>query len=467
MDISRRQFLKVIVVTAGTLEACSSDVEPPTTVPPPEDNSRYFPQSVASGDPRPDSVVLWTRVDDDDAAADRRLTLEVGLDPIFTVMIASKTNIPALAAHDHNVKVKVAGLNPSTVYYYRFTYEKAGTKLRSRVGRTKTAPAATEDRKVKFVVATCQDFTGRYYNTWQKLVLLGDPDVDFVIFLGDYVYETTGDPSFQTPGAMRTVVFREPEAAIALGTPAAPYYAAQSLSNYRDLYRTFRGDKWLQQAHELYPFVFVWDDHEYSDDCHGDVATYTSGLKDETNLERRRNAELVYFEYVPIDHPGITGDIVDFDSLPRYPDTRIYRDFTMGKHLRLAVADYRTYRPDHLIPEDAYPATVIMDEAALAAAGLSAAFSTDTFAYIDIDDPTYAQTKSLLGLAYKQLASTAGLPDSEIPARSAAVIKGPLSVAYVNAVLSALGATLIDPVGKPRGLAWAHMGKRDLFNRQG
>ena len=161
--------------------------------------ARVFPSSVASGDPRSDSVVLWTRVDDDDASADRLLSLEVALDPVFTVMVASKTNITAAALHDHNVKVKVTGLRPSNVYYYRFTYEKSGKKLRSRVGRTKTAPGTAEDRKVKFVVATCQDFIGRYYNSWQRLVQVADEEIDFIIFLGDYIYETTGDPGFQSP----------------------------------------------------------------------------------------------------------------------------------------------------------------------------------------------------------------------------------------------------------------------------
>jgi alkaline phosphatase D len=466
MGISRRQFLKVIVVTAGTLEACSSDIEypPPVT---PEDTSRFFPQSIASGDPRPESIVLWTRVDDDDVSADRRLTLEVGLDPIFTVMIASKADIPAAALHDHNVKVKVTGLHPSTYYYYRFTYEKNGKKLRSLVGRTKTAPGASEDRKIKFVVGTCQDFIGRYYNSWQRLLSLPDDDIDFVVFLGDYVYETTGDPSFQSPAGSRNVVFREPETAIALGSPDAPFYAAQSLSNYRDLYRTIRSDLILQAVHARYPFVFVWDDHEYSDDCHGAVSTYTSGIKDETNVDRRRNAELAFFEFIPMDHPGASGDVVDFDSLARYPDTRIYRDFAMGKHLRLAVADQRTYRPDHLIPEDAYPGTVVMDEAVLAAAGLGTAFSTDAFAYVNIDDPAYTSQKLLLGIAYAQLAGAAGLAPADVPMRSAAVIKGPLALAYVNAVLSALNSAPIDPAGKPHGLAWVHMGKRDLFNRQG
>jgi len=474
MKISRRNILKAIVVTAGTLEACSSDITqpPPTT---PEDNSRFFPQSIASGDPRPDSVVLWTRVfDEDDPSGDRTLTVEVALDPIFTVLLARKPDVPATALHDHNVKVKITGLQPSTFYYYRFIYEKNGKKLSSYIGRTKTAPGAADGRTLKFAVGTCQDFIGRYYNSWHRLLRLpatpdggADQDLDFVIFLGDYVYETTGDPGFQVPGGTRNVVFREPETAIALSRGDTTYYAAQSLSNYRDLYRAIRSDPFLQMMHESYPFVFVWDDHEYSDDCHGATSTYSDGTKDENNVERRRNAELAFFESIPMDHPGGTADVVDFDGIARYPETRIYRDFTMGKHLRLAVADYRTYRPDHLIPEDAYPGTVVMDAAALAAAGLEATYSSDAYAYVDIDDPAFMSQKTLLNIAYRQLAIAAGLEAADVDARVAAVLKGPIAVAYVNAVLSALGATPLDPTGKPRGLAWVHMGKRDLFSRQG
>jgi alkaline phosphatase D len=474
MKISRRHFLKAVVVTAGTLEACSSE-DPPPTRNVPGDGRRFFPQSVASGDPRPDSIVLWTRVfDEDDPSGDRKLALEVALDPFFTVMVADKSDLPAAVLHDHNVKVKVTGLRPSTYYYYRFIYEKDGKKLGSFVGRTKTAPAADDPRSIKFAVGTCQDFIGRYYNSWHRLWRFpASPDagvtddLDFIVFLGDYVYETTGDPLFQVPDDTRKIVFREPETALALGRGTSTFYAANSLSNYRDLYRAVRSDQFLQMMHENYPFVFVWDDHEFSDDCHGATSTYSEGTQNETTVDRRRNAELAFFEYIPMDHPGAAADIVDFEGLARYPETRIYRDFTMGKHLRLAVADYRTYRPDHLIPEDAYPGTVVMDAAALAAAGLDTTYSSDAYAYVNIDDLAFESQRRLLLVGFVQLATAAGLDGVAAGARGAEVIKGPLAVAYINAVLSAVGSPPIDPTGKPRGLAWVHMGKRDLYSRQG
>ena len=70
--------------------------------------------------------------------------------------------------------------------------------------------------------------------------------------------------------------------------------AAASLSNYRDLYKTYRSDPMLQQVHELFPMIAIWDDHEYSDDCWGDTATYFNGRISEKNAVRRRNAEQSY-----------------------------------------------------------------------------------------------------------------------------------------------------------------------------
>ena len=103
-----------------------------------------------------------------------------------------------------------------------------------------------------------------------------------------------------------------------MGAAGATYFAAQSVSNYRDLYRAFRSDPFLQKAHEQYAFVFVWDDHEYSDDCHGAIAP-TAMEKDETNVDRRRNAEQAFFEYVPLDVPEAPDGTIDVGALPRYP----------------------------------------------------------------------------------------------------------------------------------------------------
>jgi alkaline phosphatase D len=482
MRIHRRTFLQAIVVTAAPVAACrgddSSDVDDRRDAgpleggeagPPPQDGQRFFPQSVASGDPRPDAVILWTRVVDDALPpADRELTLEVSADQAFSSVVVRQSALPAALADDNVLKVKVVGLAPKTIYYYRFIYLKNGA-FASRTGRTKTAPAAGDDVPVRFAVANCQDYVGRYYNSWQYFTQL-EPDLDFIVFLGDYIYETNGDPTFQTTNAARAVAFADSASAIPLVAEGMPFSAAQSLSNYRQLYQTYRSDAFLQKAHERYPFVFTWDDHEYSNDCWGATATYTDGRTDETNVPRRQNAERAFFEYVPLDHPSAAAGVIDTAALPVYPDTRIYRDLAFGKNVRLLVADYRTYRPDHLIPEDAYPGAVVMDQAALAAAHLDTAFSSETFAYVDIEDPAYAGQRAILALAYEQVAGDAGLDADAARTASAKWIQGNLSLAYVNAVLAAIPGTPvppIDPAGKPRGLAWVHMGKRALFGNQG
>ncbi len=459
--LHRRTLLQCIAaVAASTAFGCSKDEEVPTST-----SLEHFPQSVASGDPRSDSVVLWTRaVDPKQPDAATRLSLQVGTDPELRSLVLELDGLQALPAHDHTLKVKVANLQPRTTYYYRFTQELDGQRYTSPVGRTRTAPAQGQDVPVRFVFASCQDFIGRYYNTWQYL-LRRDEDLDFVMFLGDYIYETIGDTSFQTPDESRTVRFSDPASALRRGA-SGQNLAAASVSNYRDLYRTLHSDPILRQVHERYPFIIVWDDHEFSNDSWGSHATYSNGRADEHSDERKRNAEQAFHEYLPLDTTGSGAGAIDVDSVPRYPDTRIYRDFDYGKNLKLLVTDTRTYRPDHLIPEDAYPGTVVMDAAALTATGAAAALSSDLYAYVDIDAAEYASQKQALQQAYQQLALQAGL-GGESAAKAVQHVRGNLALAYVNQILTRLGATPISPTGKPRGLAYVHLGKTDLFNELG
>ncbi|MCP3102000.1 alkaline phosphatase D family protein [Myxococcus sp. K15C18031901] len=467
---TRRTFLQAVVaVAASTTFGCSDDK-------PSADGSSYFPQSVASGDPRPDSVVLWVRaVDPDNASANAPVRLEVATTAEFTSLVLDRS-FTALAEHDHALKVKVTNLSPRTTYYYRFTLEVGGTKYTSATGRTRTAPAAGDDVAVRFAFASCQDYIGRYYNAWQRLLQL-DEDLDFVVFLGDYVYETTGDTSFQSANGQRTVVFSEPEKALRQGTGLAAFYAANSLSNYRDLYKAVRSDKLIQQVHERYPFIVTWDDHEFSDDAWGANATYLDGRAPEEQLERKQNAERAFFEFIPLDNTGAGEGAIDVGAAPVFPNTRIYRDFEFGKNLKLMVADYRTYRPDHLIPEDAYPGSVVLAQEVLAVVGALPLFQSATFAYVDIDAAEHAAQKAALQGAYVQGAMAAGLTQAEATEKVAVWVKGPQALFYVNQVLDAVNKARVaagaqpipkfDPNGAKRGVAYAHMGKSSLFNIQG
>jgi alkaline phosphatase D len=455
--IDRRSFLRLTAVVAAgpALSSCGDDDQPATI------DREAFPQSVASGDPRPDSVVLWTRaLDPDRATEDVSVTLEVATDEGFRSVVAKMSNLVASAGHDHVVKVKVTNLSPRTRYHYRFRAQRGGMAALSPAGRTRTAPAPDDAVKIRFAFASCQDYSGRYYNAWQQLADRDD-DLDFVLFLGDYIYETSGG------GNGRDVVFSEPATALSAGGSQA----ALSLSNYRDLYRTFRSDPALQAVHEKYPFVVIWDDHEFSNDCWGAHATYTNGATDELEVERRRHAEAAFFEHMPIDlTPAAAAGPYDLGATPLYPEARIYRELTFGAFLRLLLTDYRSYRPDHIVPEDAYPGTVFATAAevdALIAAGMASPelkdrLASEELAVVDID--ALPAAKAELVAAATEEATKAGATDAA--ARAAAVVTGTLSLAYVNAVLMARSQPpLANTTG--RGAAFYQLGKRTWFSSTG
>jgi len=178
-----------------------------------------FPASVASGDPRPDSVILWTRAVE--PAMPDALLVEVATDMEFADVVFSQ-DLTASADNGWCVKVRATGLQPYTTYYYRFVCGSGAAMEISPVGRTKTAPTPEMDVPVKYAVVYGQDYIGHYFNTYAKLLNDHDEDIDFVVHLGDYVYETTGDPSFQNPDSERKVEFSDTQGAIRLGSQDDP-----------------------------------------------------------------------------------------------------------------------------------------------------------------------------------------------------------------------------------------------------
>lgn len=374
----------------------------------------FFPQSVASGDPRPNSVVLWTRVVDEERSSEPlELQLTLALDPEMQNRVELDgqrgLTVTAEPAFDHCVKVRVLGLLPGQHYYYQFTYRSDGGVVATRVGRTKTAPAEDADVQVKFAVASCQNFEERWYYAYRLLV---GRELDFVIHLGDYVYES-GNPDATGP---RSVVFGRPEEALELGEGRL---VARSLDNYRDLYRTYRSDPDLQRMHESVPFIAIWDDHEFSNDCHGATGTYDDGRTDETDLARRAAADRAWFEYMPMDdaHPPAT----ELDPSRPFPDDlTIHRSFVFGRHLELSMTDVRRYRPDHVISEDAFPgAMFVRQEQVLSDEGTLP--ETPAVACVDIEE--YPEHAAFL----RQQAETLGF-------RSQGV-SGFLSVPYINTLI--------------------------------
>jgi alkaline phosphatase D len=258
------------------------------------------------------------------------------------------TTLPLMAQYDNTIRHKVTGLNAGTVYYYQFV---AGD-TRSNVARTKTAPAADADvSQLQFAYMTCQDWSINHWGAFANIA--ANENLDFIVHLGDYIYETVG-ASFQSGSVEKLhdqLVL--PDGAYVSGNSGAKY--ANSLADYRYLYKKYRTDSRLQAVHERFPFIAIWDDHEFSDDAWQDAETYEGSFNaDGSDLHqptRRRNANQAWFEFMPAD--------VDFDSAnTTFQNIKIYRDFQFGKLMQLVMTDERLYRSDHVIPESAInPAT--------------------------------------------------------------------------------------------------------------
>ncbi|SSW72568.1 alkaline phosphatase D family protein [Achromobacter agilis] len=340
--MDRRKFLKwgsfltVSTATAGLAGCGGSDDDDDGNAGPspgPVDPARYqYPQGVASGDPRPDSIVLWTRVIGESAAA-VPVRVQLARDEGFSQLLVDAA-VSAEPEWDHTVRHKVTGLDAGANYYYRFV---AGASA-SPVGRTRTAPAENAAvEQLKFAFISCQDWS---VNHWAAFEELAAQDLDFVVHLGDYVYETV-KAGFQN-GAVESA-----HAPLALpdGTARADGAVyATTLADYRTLYRSYRSDPRLQALHARFPIIAIWDDHEFSDDCWQDRQTYAAAEDEIHNTSRRRSASQAWFEFMPAD---VALDIAN----PSFENIRIYRDFRFGSLATLLMTDERLYRADHVIPE--------------------------------------------------------------------------------------------------------------------
>jgi len=306
----------------------------------PADQDRVFPQGIASGDPAPDAILLWTRVEPEGETGPFDVLVEMSDTEDFASITATAT-ISADEIYDHTVRTRVTGLAAFSSYFYRFT----SRDVVSPTGRTKTAPSDDQDVTVRFAFASCQDYVGRYFHAWKALT--DEDPVDFVIYLGDYIYETNGDPLFQESSPDRLIEI--PDGIVVNAETDPPVKAASSLRDYRGIYKQIKADENLRRAHALYPFVCIWDDHEFANDCWSDHSTdFNDAQGDEENPERRHAASQAWSEYQPAN--------VAFDAEAAPPnDLQIYRKFRYGKHVEVFLTDQRSFRDDHVIPEGADP----------------------------------------------------------------------------------------------------------------
>lgn len=307
-----------------------------------------FPLGVASGDPKDSSIVFWTRCVGTAVHTTIPLKLEISTTSGFETILTS-VDLTATATYDFTVRAKVTSLSPATRYYYRFTSGQDS----SPVGTAKTAPAPTSTpTQMKFAWLTCQDWS---INHWAAMDLIAAEELDFMVHLGDYIYETVG-ATFQSGAAEPAHTKITLPNGLPQGGGGSGIYA-NSLEDYRTLYRTYRSDPRLQELHKKFPMIAIWDDHEFSDDCWQDHQTYNNSNVQETT--RRRNANQAWAEYMPVDFGDVSFNLAN----AAYDNIRIYRDFKFGTLMHLVMTDQRLYRDDHTISEQAFAFLTGADQA--------------------------------------------------------------------------------------------------------
>jgi alkaline phosphatase D len=264
-----------LAATAGVAAACAQDIDTP-----PYEGAVAFNHGVASGDPRHDRVIIWTRVTPDQAgpvpvrwivSRNRELT-----DVVKTGVV--ETN----EARDYTVKADVTGLRAGAPYFYGF---RAGA-AESAVGSTRTLPRGRL-QELKIGVVSCASFPHGFFNAYEALAQRDD--VDLVVHLGDYIYE------YGLAGYGGDV-------AVQLGRTPTPDVECLRLPDYRLRHAQYKTERELQNAHAMAPWIVVWDDHEIAND------TFTTGAENHQPNEgewadRKRAALQAYYEWMPIREP--------------------------------------------------------------------------------------------------------------------------------------------------------------------
>src|SRR5262245_17130783 len=227
-----------------------------------KERREFFPQGVASGDPHPDSVLLWTRrppVNDSRATA---LRAEVARDAAFRNVI-STARVTLSPESDWTCRVLPAGLKPSRVYWYRFVDEHG---FASRVGRTITAPAADDERPVRFAFVSCQNVQLGGQQAYRRMIWEDshapvDAQLEFVLHLGDFYYELVWYPEDRELMYARRIrdVVRYGHA-----EKHEDFHVPTTVDGYRALFIAYLADPDIQDARARWPFVCMWDNHEFS-----------------------------------------------------------------------------------------------------------------------------------------------------------------------------------------------------------
>lgn len=359
MRISRRSFLQAAAVMGASLAwvgpAHGSRVRW-------RERRDLYPQGVASGDPDPHSVILWTRRPFADGTR-RRLTVEVAEDEAFQRVVA-QAPAPVSSAADWTARVLIGGLAPARVYWYRFTDDEGNG---SRVGRTITAPLPDDPRAVNFAFVSCQDVNEGKLNAYRRMIYEDEraaatEQLDFVLHLGDFIYEVVEYPDEVKTRYDRTIyeVARIPD-----GHQVGNFHIPLTVDGYRAIYKGYLVDPDLQDARARWPFVCIWDNHEFS--WQGWQSIVKAGKFEQPAPSIKIAANQAWFEYIParvappsgslerFDPPAVKDGVPihDFDgdglglepnNLTAIRSLKAYRALRYGRNLDVILTDQHSYR---------------------------------------------------------------------------------------------------------------------------
>ena len=336
----RRHLLGLAAAAAGTLWLPRSAWSQPRLP------ANPFALGVASGSPRHDSVVLWTRLVQTglfggSTLPNAAITVrwELAHDDAFT-RIAQTGQAQALPELAHSVHVEAAGLDSDRSYFYRFMLGGDGNDWVSTPGRTRTLPAPdAQPASLRLAYASCQRWEHGYFSAWRHLVA-DQPDA--VVFLGDYLYEY--------PGATN---------AVRAGTGTW----ALTLDDYRKRHALYKGDADLQAAHAACPWFLVWDDHEVQNDYAG-LTVGDSGPAVVDFAARRAAAYQAYYEHMPLRAGVLTRALAGLGS---GAEMRLYGQVRYGQLATIHLLDARQYRSPQACTRDSKPGSSRVNPATCAA----------------------------------------------------------------------------------------------------
>lgn len=279
----------------------------------PKFSSYPFTLGVASGDPAPDGMVLWTRLAPQPLEGGGmdpvpvEVSWQVAEDEAMSKVVRQGTTV-ATPEWGHSVHVEVNGLRPDRWYWYQF---KAGGEI-SPKGRTRTFPAATAlPERLRFAVASCQHYETGLFTAYEHMTR---EDLDLVIHLGDYIYEDGG--------IEKRVRFHTGPEII-------------TLDHYRNRHAQYKTDPALQAMHAQAPWLVTWDDHEFDNNCAADISEHPEVTR-EAFLLRRAASYQAYYENMPLRR----------SAMPKGPDMLLYRTVGYGRLTGFHVLDTRQYRSD-------------------------------------------------------------------------------------------------------------------------